>query len=122
MLCTAFSLYRKEYAKACIDVVSEAYAQCADFRRFGVCSLELCYLAEGVCDLYFEFRLFPWDYAAASLILTEAGGIVTGLDGQSPRLDRTTPIIAANTRENHERLLKIAQKHIAIVPYKEILR
>ena len=122
VLCTAFSLYRKEYTQACIDVVAEVYDQCADFRRFGVCALELCYLAEGICDLYFEFRLSPWDYAAGSLILREAGGFITGLDGQLLPLDRNSPIIAANTQENHEKLLGIAQKHIPGIPYTEILR
>jgi len=122
LLCTALSLYRKEYAQACMDIISETYDQCGDFRRFGTCSLELCYLAEGVCDLYFEFRLFPWDYAAAGLILKEAGGLISGLDGGAPCLDRTTPIIAANSKENFAKLLSIVQKHITEIPYTEILR
>lgn len=122
ILCTAFSLYKKEYAQACIDIVSEAYEQCADFRRFGTCALELCYLAEGVYDLYFEFRLFPWDFAAAGLILSEAGGTVTDHKGNPAPLDRTTPLIAANSKENHKKLLSIAARHIPEVPYTEILR
>ena len=122
LLCTAFSLYKKEYTQACIDVVTEAYAQCADFRRFGTCALELCYLAEGCCDLYFEFRLFPWDFAAAGLILTEAGGVVTDHMGNPAPLDRTTPLIAANSKENHEKLLSITSRRIPAVPYTEILR
>lgn len=122
LLCTAFSLYKKEYTQACIDIVSEAYTQCADFRRFGTCALELCYLAEGCCDLYFEFRLFPWDFAAAGLILTEAGGVVTDHLGRPAALDRTTPLIAANSKANHEKLLSIAAKHIPEIPYTEILR
>ena len=102
-------------------VMEEVYAQCNDFRRFGVCSLELCYLAQGKCDLYFEIRLFPWDYAAAGLILQEAGGVITGLNGESAPLDRTSPIIAANSPENHGKLLKSVQKHFPKVPYEEIL-
>lgn len=122
ILCTALSLYRKEYAQACMDIVSDVYAQCGDFRRFGTCALELCYLAEGVCDLYFEFRLFPWDFAAASLILTEAGGMISGLGGSPLPFDRTTPVIAANSPENFEKLCSLVQKHISGISYTEILR
>lgn len=121
LFCTAWSAYNKALAPKCMAVMEEVYAQCNDFRRFGVCSLELCYLAQGKCDLYFEIRLFPWDYAAAGLILQEAGGVITGLDGGPAALDRTCPIIAANSPENHEKLLKIVQKHFPKVPYEEIL-
>lgn len=122
LLCTALSLYRKEYAQQCMAVIGEAYAQCNDIRRFGSCALELCYLAEGKCDLYFEFRVFPWDCAAAHLILEEAGGVIRGQNGQKVTFDRATPIIAANTQENFDRLNAIVQKHIPQFPYKEILR
>lgn len=121
LFCTAWSLYNKALAPKCTAVMEEVYGLCNDFRRFGVCSLELCYLAQGKCDLYFEIRLFPWDYAAAGMILQEAGGIITGLDGNPAALDRTCPIIAANSPENHEKLLKIVQKHFPKVPYEEIL-
>lgn len=121
LFCTAWSAYNKALAPQCMAVMEEVYAQCNDFRRFGVCSLELCYLAQGKCDLYFEIRLFPWDYAAAGLILQEAGGVITGLDGGPAALDRTSPIIAANSPENHKKLLRIVQKHFPKVPYEEIL-
>ena len=69
LFCTAMSLYRKEYAEICRDIIFDVYNKCNDFRRFGSCALELCYLAAGKCDLYFEIRVFPWDYAASYLIL-----------------------------------------------------
>lgn len=122
LLCTAMSLYKKEYAPACVSIISEAYLQCNDIRRFGSCALELCYLACGECDLYFEFRVFPWDYAAAALILQEAGGIIRGLHGAALTHDRTTPLIAANTPSNYEHLSSIVSKHIPQVPYQEVLR
>lgn len=122
IFCTAMSLYRKEYAADCIKVIAEAYGQCNDVRRFGSCALELCYLAEGICDLYFEFRVFPWDFAAAALILQEAGGVIRGQNEQPLPYDRTTPVIAANTADNFAKLNSIIQKHIPTFPYKEILR
>ena len=121
LFCTAWSLYNKAYAPQCMAVMRDAYGECNDFRRFGSCALELCYLAAGRCDLFFEMRVFPWDWAAGGLILREAGGVISGLDGKLPPFDRTTPIIAANHRDNHEKLRRVVTKHIPQVPYEEIL-
>ena len=120
ILCTAMSLYRKSYAKMCSDVLLEAYNQCADFRRFGVASLEICYLAAGRVDTFFELRLFPWDFAGAAVILKEAGGEIStmvwdkGPAKLSPDmiLDAPSPIIAANSKENLEKLGGIILQHM----------
>lgn len=122
LFCTALSLYRKEYAPRCMAVIGEVYTMCNDVRRFGSCALELCYLAEGKCDLFFEFRVFPWDYAAAWLILREAGGCICGEKGEALRFDKATPIIAANSPENLQTLLAVVQKHIPEFPYREVFR
>lgn len=50
-------------------------------RRFGAASLDLCMVARGWLDGYWETRLSPWDLSAGALIAQEAGGIVTGIDG-----------------------------------------
>lgn len=55
--------------------------QVADIRRTGSAALNLCGLAEGQYDLYFEQGLHLWDQAAAGLVATESGLVVTGLDG-----------------------------------------
>ena len=87
ILCTAMSTYRKEYADVCSEIIMDAFHQCNDVRRFGAASIELCFLASGLCELYFEMRLQPWDYAAGMLILTEAGGTISSLDGGPLRFD-----------------------------------
>jgi len=120
IICTAMSLYRKSYAKMCSDVLLETYGQCADFRRFGVASLELCYLAAGRVDTFFELRLFPWDFAAAAVILREAGGIISTMvwDNGPARLspdmilDAPSPIIAANSEGNLKKLGSIILGHM----------
>ncbi len=68
LFCTAMSTYRKDMAGVCNDIILDAYMQCNDVRRFGAAALELCYLAEGRCELYFEIRIFPWDYAAGLIL------------------------------------------------------
>lgn len=117
LLCTAMSLYRKELAPVCFRIIEDAYGRCNDVRRFGSCALELCYLAAGKCDLYFEIRVFPWDYTAGHLILEEAGGILTSLDGRTLTHDRPTPLIGANNAENHRILTEIVGKYLKGIPY-----
>ena len=112
LLCTAMSLYNKQYAKVCSDIIYETYMQCNDVRRFGACALELCYMAAGTCDLYFEYRVQPWDYSAAYLILQEAGGVLVGRGGQPLGCDVPTMLIGANNQQNLERLLAIVNKHL----------
>jgi len=53
----------------------------AGVRRAGAAALDLCYVAAGRLDAFFETGLAPWDLAAGSLIIREAGGIISGLDG-----------------------------------------
>ncbi len=65
-----------------------------DLRRSGAAVLDLCNLARGCSGLMFEFKLSPWDYAAASLIVTEAGGKISQMDGSPITLDRPCSVAA----------------------------
>jgi myo-inositol-1(or 4)-monophosphatase len=55
-----------------------------DIRRIGVASIDLCLAAEGALDAVYEKGLNPWDYAAGGLVASEAGLLVTGLEGAPP--------------------------------------
>ncbi len=112
ILCTALSVYHKEYTRICSDIITDAFLQCNDIRRFGAAAPELCYLAMGRCELYFEYILSPWDYAAASIILEEAGGSLCTLQGMPLPLTQPTGVLAGNTKENLEILTQIAKKRI----------
>ena len=116
--CTAASLYNKALAKPCFSIMEEVYGQCDDFRRFGTAAIELSSLAAGRTELYFEMRLFPWDYAASILLIQEAGGYVGTLPSlPSLVYDRPIPIIAANTEDNFHKLNEIISRHIPQLPY-----
>jgi myo-inositol-1(or 4)-monophosphatase len=65
-------------------VAARLLAHIADLRRLGCAALDLCFLAAGRVDAYFEAGLHAWDHAAGALIATEAGGVVTGLRGRTP--------------------------------------
>lgn len=109
VMCTALPVYHKEYAEVCSRIILEAFGKCNDIRRFGACAPELCYLAMGRCELYFEYMLSPWDYAAASLIITEAGGIISSIDGSALCLTQPSGVIAANNVANFNELLGIVK-------------
>ena len=112
VLCTALPVYHKEHASVCSEIIVEAFANCNDIRRFGACAPELCYVAMGRCELYFEYILSPWDYASASLIVTEAGGVISSINGNKVSLTRPTGVIAANNMANHRQMLEIVASKI----------
>lgn len=64
-----------------IQTLSNLLPNIRDIRRLGAAALDLCYLAEGKIDGFYEIDLKPWDVAAGILILLEAGGTVTNTSG-----------------------------------------
>jgi myo-inositol-1(or 4)-monophosphatase len=64
-------------------------------RRAGSAALDLTYVAAGVFDGFFEFRLAPWDVAAGALLIEEAGGVLTDFDGGKRYLDRGNVVAGA---------------------------
>jgi myo-inositol-1(or 4)-monophosphatase len=77
-------------------------------RRTGSAALDLCYIAAGRFDGYWELKLKPWDCAAGSLIVTEAGGRVTDFRGQ-PLSIYEGEIVASNSLI-HEEMLAVLKK------------
>ncbi|HZY31902.1 MAG TPA: inositol monophosphatase family protein [Candidatus Methylomirabilis sp.] len=74
-------------------------------RRPGSASLDLCYVAAGRFDGFWELRLNPWDVAAGALAVMEAGGRVTDLTGQPLRL--SAPRIVASNGAIHDEMLRV---------------
>jgi myo-inositol-1(or 4)-monophosphatase len=72
-------------------------------RRLGSAVLDLCYVAAGRFDGFWELTLGPWDMAAGGLIVEEAGGRITDLGGGPWRLD--TPAVVASNGQVHDQLL-----------------
>lgn len=67
------------------EAVTRLLPQVRDVRRIGAAALDLCALAEGTVDAYVEQGLHPWDLAAGGLVATEAGAVLSGLDGPPDR-------------------------------------
>lgn len=73
--------YSVEMLYKSFDTVKKLLSRASDVRRSGSAALDICFVAEGVLDLMLEMKLFVWDFCAASLILSEAGGIYSQFDG-----------------------------------------
>ena len=80
---TAFGTapYYEELKKKSFELAYELLGKCADVRRSGSAALDFCAVAAGRVSMFFELRLCPWDCCAGSLLVTEAGGIVTTVEG-----------------------------------------
>lgn len=104
MTCTGFHPADFERNAICFRAVS---AKAQAVRRDGSAALDLAFVACGRFDAFWEFDLSPWDVAAGTLLVREAGGDVTRTDGAASALDART-ILATNGRIHHE-LLEVLQ-------------
>ncbi|MGE5515904.1 MAG: inositol monophosphatase family protein [Bacteroidota bacterium] len=82
---------REPFMKELVAVMDN----CAGVRRFGSAALDLAYVAAGRCDGFWEHGLQPWDVAAGIVLVREAGGYCTNLDGQND-IFSTGDVVAAN--------------------------
>lgn len=85
-----------------LEVFARMLPKARSVRRPGAAALDLCYVACGRLDGFWELSLQPWDVAAATLIVREAGGTVTGADGGPHRLG--DPILVASNGALHAKL------------------
>ncbi|MBR2131137.1 MAG: inositol monophosphatase [Oscillospiraceae bacterium] len=82
------ALYTREFLEPTMSVTTQLFKRSCDFRRMGAAALDLCYVAAGRFDAFFEFSLAPWDFAAASLMITEAGGQLCTMQGEPVTITR----------------------------------
>lgn len=107
LLVTGFPYTVHESAEELVSLFAAFLSRAQAVRRLGSAALDLCYVAAGRMDAFWEQHLKPWDMAAGALILTEAGGIVTALDG-SPFDVRKGQLMASNGHL-HRALLEVVR-------------
>lgn len=90
------AIYNREFLQPTMNLTTQLFARSCDFRRFGAAALDLCYVACGRGELFFEYSLSPWDYAAGSLLVTEAGGVASTLAGEPLPITRRTSVWVCN--------------------------
>ncbi len=94
---TGFPFRKGDNFQRYMRMFEDVMVQCAGLRRPGAASLDLCYVAAGYYDGFFETGLSPWDIAAGSLMITEAGGLVGNFTGESDFMYQRE-IVAATPR------------------------
>jgi myo-inositol-1(or 4)-monophosphatase len=104
LITTGFPFRRKDLIESYLGVFRNVFDRVSDIRRAGSAALDLAYLASGRCDGFFEIGLSPWDIAAGSLLIKEAGGIVSDFGGGTNYL--STGNIVAGTTMTHEKILE----------------
>ena len=95
MLCTGFPYDVHAESDELVGLFGAFVRQAQAVRRLGSAALDLCYVAAGRLDGFWEQGLHPWDTAAGALVVEEAGGLVTDIQGLSFAC-RTGDILASN--------------------------
>lgn len=90
------SPYNEELSKKSFAWAYELFIRSLDIRRSGSAALDLCSLAAGRAEFYFELLLSPWDFAAGALILEEAGGKIFTAEGRELCFGKKSGVAAGN--------------------------
>lgn len=98
------SSYNREQTDFTFRLLRELFDRALDLRSSGSAALDLCYVASGRVNLFFEYQLSPWDYCAGSLILAEAGGRASQLSGAPLDLEKGGSVLAAGPNAYEEAL------------------
>jgi myo-inositol-1(or 4)-monophosphatase len=103
-LATGFPFRNVDRIDTYLSLFRAVFVRARAIRRAGSAALDLAYVAAGVFDGFFEFRLAPWDIAAGALLIQEAGGVLTDYEGGTGYLERGNIVagsagVAASLRE-----------------------
>lgn len=107
LLCTGFP-YKLKYRRQNLKYFGRFLEQVHAIRRVGAASLDLAWTAAGVFDGFWEFRLGPWDMAAGTLLLSEAGGTISAFAGGPVDLHRGE--LVAGNAVLHRKMLRVIRK------------
>ncbi len=111
---TGFPFRKGDNFKRYVQMFEEVMQHCAGLRRPGAAALDLCYVAAGYYDGFFETGLNPWDIAAGSLIITEAGGLIGNFTGEADYLYQRE-VVAGNPKV-YAQLVQI------LAPYTRVIK
>jgi myo-inositol-1(or 4)-monophosphatase len=97
LISTGFPYRPGDKLKPYLNMLGEVMSQCAGVRRPGAAALDLAHIAAGYTDGFFETGLQPWDVAAGSLLITEAGGLIGNYTGEADFIEQGE-CVAGNPR------------------------
>jgi myo-inositol-1(or 4)-monophosphatase len=106
---TGFPFRKGDDLSHYLRILETVMKSCAGVRRPGAAALDLCYVAAGWYDAFFETGLSPWDVAAGSLMVTEAGGLVGNFTGESEFLHQRE--VVAGSPKIYGQLVQMLAPH-----------
>ena len=95
------AIYRREFIRPTMSLTEQLLQRSCDYRRFGAATLDLCYIACGRAEVFFEYSLAPWDYAAGAFIAQEAGASASTLEGEPLPQIRRCSVWLSNAVNRH---------------------
>jgi myo-inositol-1(or 4)-monophosphatase len=117
---TGTPFYDFSFLDAYLGALREVMQRTAGIRRAGACALDLAFVAAGWLDGFFERNVWPWDVAAGSLLIEEAGGVVTDMAGGSG--DVTACHIVCGGPGVHRELLEILRRYPALAAPRHVAK
>jgi len=111
LLATGFPFKQKQSLPSYVKCFQDIFHHCSGIRRMGSAALDLAYVAAGRFDGFWELGLSPWDTAAGSIIIEEAGGKISDFWGANSQL--TSGFVAATNGHIHPVIIQIIQKHFS---------
>jgi len=109
LLATGFPFKQKEFLPRYLNCFQEIFQLSSGMRRMGSAAIDLAYVAAGRFDGFWELGLSPWDMAAGSLLIEEAGGNTTDFWGNNSYL--TNGYVTATNGHIHQAMLQIIKRH-----------
>ncbi len=110
VVATGFPYDHGDHGPAYAATLGAVLERVNGIRRFGSAALDLAWVAAGRYEAYFELGIAPWDQAAGILIVREAGGTVTGVDGTPSTPE--TPMVVASNASVHDELRSTVAAHL----------
>jgi len=111
LLATGFPFKQKQSLPTYVRCFQDIFQHCSGIRRMGSAAIDLAYVAAGRFEGFWELGLSPWDMAAGSIIIEEAGGKISDFWGENSHL--TSGYVAATNGHIHSDLIQIIQKHFS---------
>jgi myo-inositol-1(or 4)-monophosphatase len=112
---TGFPFRKGDNFKRYVKMFEEVMQNCAGLRRPGAAALDLCYVAAGWYDGFFEMGLSPWDVAAGSLMIAEAGGLIGNFTGEADYLYQRE--VVAGTPKVYGQLVQILSPYSRVIAH-----
>ena len=101
---------KKQYTEEHFAIAKDVFSTCLDIRRMCSSALAIAYVAAGKLNGYFERVIKPWDYAAATLMLEECGGVATDWSGAPGPYDRASSYVCG-TPKAYAVLMESIKRH-----------